>query len=252
MTVDFKAVKESVAIGHVISWLGLEGKWHTSDQWRGPCPICKTGGDRALVVTKSKSAFYCWGMKKGGDAIYLTSHIKDCSQTDAAKMLQEHFADAGKKAVSSPTSSQGAKSGFDAAGYAQKLDPAHASLEPLGIDPEVLRERQGGYAASGALRGTLALPVTREAKTVAFFGRAITGSPTLKFVNGFEPHDFIFGEDRVTDGTLTLCKDVLDVIRAQDAGLNAVCFLTETVTQVQLQILAALMDEKKCHELEIL
>lgn len=244
-TIDFAAIKDAVPIDNLVDYLALKGMWR-GDQWRGQCPSCK-GNDRSLVVTKGKG-FYCWDTKKGGDAIALVAHVKGISQPEAAKLIQEHY-----RVGSSPTTSQGpAKAGFDLDKYLAGLDPEHAALGPLGIDPEVLRGRQGGYASSGALRGYLALPATRDGKIVAFFGRSLDGSPTLKFINGFEPQDFIFGEDRVTEGTLTLCKDVIDVIKAQEAGVNAVAFLSECVSAVQLQILASLMDAKKVEVLEIL
>jgi hypothetical protein len=44
-----------------------------------PCPVCKTGGERAIVITPDKFVFYCFSAKVGGDAIALVSHIKGVS-----------------------------------------------------------------------------------------------------------------------------------------------------------------------------
>ena len=48
--VDFAALKQRVRIEDVLPELGLEMKQHAG-QWRGPCPACRSGGNRALVVT---------------------------------------------------------------------------------------------------------------------------------------------------------------------------------------------------------
>lgn len=244
--VDFAAIKNNVSIADLIPWLMLKGTWH-GDQWRGACPHCKSGGDRALVVTKSKSAFYCWALKKGGDCINLVAHVKDISQRDAAQIITDHFK------LNPPTrSQQQAKAGFDADKYAATLDPGHASLETLGVSPQALKEWRAGYSATGILRGRLALPVTRDGQIVAYIGRAVKDeSPLLVFPNGFVPQDYIFGEDKVTEGILQLVRDPLDVIRAQEAGMNVVCFITETISAQQLETLAALMDRAKCDALEL-
>jgi hypothetical protein len=47
--------------------------------------VCKSGGDRALIVTKSKGLFYCFAARKGGDAIALAAKIRGCGQNEAAQ-----------------------------------------------------------------------------------------------------------------------------------------------------------------------
>jgi DNA primase len=84
--VDFAALKERVSIEHAIQLLGLQLK-PAGNQLRGPCPICKTGGDRALVVTPAKGMFYCFMAQTGGDQIALVAHVKACKTTEAANFL---------------------------------------------------------------------------------------------------------------------------------------------------------------------
>jgi hypothetical protein len=75
-------------------------------------------------------------------------------------------------------------------------------------------------------------------------------SPTLTFPNGLVPHEHIFGGDRVAAGQLYLVRDPIAVLKAYEAGCeNVVCFLTEDVASIQLECLAALMDERKCESL---
>jgi len=78
------------------------------------------------------------------------------------------------------------------------------------------------------------------------------GSPTLSFPNGLSPAEFIFGADRVTEGESHLVRDPLDVMRARENSVdNVVAFLTESVTAQQLEMLASLMDERKCEALSL-
>ena len=65
--------------------------------------------------------------------------------------------------------------------------------------------------------------------------------------NGLNPREHIFDSDRVTGDPLYL---PIDVLKAFEAGCgNAVYFLTEDVAAIQLEALAALMDDRKCESL---
>ena len=84
--IDFQNLKQNVKIEDAVTLLGLKIARH-GDQMRGACPACKTGGDRALVITASKSVFYCFAAGEGGDVIALTAHIKGISMKEAAEFL---------------------------------------------------------------------------------------------------------------------------------------------------------------------
>ena len=74
----------------------------------------------------------------------------------------------------------------------------------------------------------------------------------LIFPKGFRPEQFLFNAHRVGEGELYLTRDPLAVLTAFDAGIgNVACVLTETVSAEQLQMLAALMDERGCESVEI-
>ena len=137
--VDFAKLKERITIEQVFSMLDVTLK-QKGDQWRGPCPTCNSGGDRALVVTKSKQAFYCFASRKGGDMIALVAHIQDVPVKDAALAIAEHT---GTGTVPrNGTSSRGTvpqKDGGKAS--ARTLQPlaylqaAHELVQALGLDP---------------------------------------------------------------------------------------------------------------------
>ena len=267
--IDFDEIKRSVSMDQVVAHLGISGlKARSARQWRGPCPFCK--GVDSFVVTndggqEKTGAFNCFKCPAGGDQIELVSlsrgHARKDRQGafDAAKELHERFlgskgggADSDRSSNSSPQPGKERRTGFDPVAYAKSLDPAHEAVAGLGVDVETLRQWKAGYANSGVNRGRLALPIAaRDGTVIGYCGRATKGeSPTLTFPNGLSPQEHIFGADRVTSEPLYLVRDPLDVLKAYESGCgNAVCFLTEDIAPIQLEALAALMDERKCDSL---
>ena len=147
------------------------------------------------------------------------------------------------------------RKGFDAEKHAAGLDPAHASLESLGVSAETYKAWKAGFSPTGVNRGRLALPVcARDGTVVAYCGRALADQqqPALIFPNGVTPSEHIFGADRVKEGELVLVRDPLDVLKAYENGIeNVVSFLTEVISSVQLQYLSALMDERRCETVSL-
>ena len=157
---DFEEIKRSTTFEKVASLLELHVKQH-GNQWRGPCPACKQGGDRALVITEGKG-FFCFAQKAGGDVIALVAHIRGCSVKDAAQFL------AGGNCTSTGTTSTSprqtvpesatAKEGTKTFAPLTYLEPAHLAVESIGFDTEFATKHGIGYAGKGILRGTVAIP----------------------------------------------------------------------------------------------
>jgi hypothetical protein len=270
--VDFAEIKRSVSMETVMQFLSLSGlKQRGASQWKGACPFCK--GQDCFVVSNDggrdkTGAFNCFKCPVGGDQIELVSLARGHGRRDAqgslaaAKELHDRFiakgvaADEGERAGNSsshrsPQPAQERRKGFDPQAYTKSLDPAHEALSGLGIDLETLREWKAGYSSSGINRGRLALPVVAlDGTVVGYMGRALKEeSPRLIFPNGAPLDGHIFGADRVISGQLYLVREPLDVLKAFESGFNAVCFLTEEIACIQLESLAALMDERKCESL---
>jgi hypothetical protein len=264
--IDFDEVKRAVRIEQVVAFLGLPGlKQKSAKQWKGACPFCK-GLDCFVVSSdggKDKTgAFNCFKCPAGGDQIELLSLFRGHPRKDpngayaAAKELHEKFCAQSmaepNRSNASPQPRREKRPSFDAEAYAKTLDPAHEALSGLGVEAETFRVWRAGFASSGVNRGRLALPVAAQDGTiVGYMGRTVKDdTPLLTFPNGLDPQEHIFGIDKVTSGQLFLVRDPLDVIRAYEAGCgNAVCFLTEEIKAIQLECLAALMDERQCESL---
>ena len=267
--IDFDEIKRTVPMDQVVGFLGISGlKPKGTRQWKGTCPFCK--GLDCFVVSndggrEKTGAFNCFKCPAGGDQIELVSLSRGHGRKDrqgafaAAKELHGRFLAAAAGVENSNSSSNGSpqpirerRSGFDPEAYVKTLDPAHEALAGLGVDAETFRQWKAGYASSGVNRGRLALPIAgKDGAIVGYFGRAVKGeSPTLTFPNGHNPSEHIFGADRVTSDPLYLLRDPIDVLKAFEAGCgNAVCFLTEDIAAIQLEALAALMDDRKCESL---
>lgn len=147
--IDFNELKASVSYADVVTRLNLTVK-QKGNQWRGPCPACKSGGDRALVITEGKG-YFCFAAHQGGDQIALAAHVLALSVKDAAAHL------VGQQSPTVPESEGGKET--------QKLQPLpylefdHPAVHAIGFDPEVAERLGIGYASKGIMRGTVAIPV---------------------------------------------------------------------------------------------
>jgi DNA primase len=158
--IDFEKVKADNAIEDVADALKLVMK-ASNNQFRGPCPACQAGGDRALVITPAKGAFYCFGARKGGDQIALVAHILNLPMKDAADWL-----DGGNSKVQDSTVPRKSTVPESERGNeTQKLAPLtyleadHPAVEAIGMDAEVAKALGAGYAGKGLMRGTVAIPI---------------------------------------------------------------------------------------------
>jgi len=251
--VDFADVKARISMERAISILGLK-MTPNGVQYRGPCPACKDGGDRALVVTMGKELFFCFAAKKGGDVIAFAAHVLGCKLNEAAERLSpETRTSAGTSTsrVQVPTATvppkeKGALKPLD------YLQAEHELVQGMGLSAETCSEWGAGYAPKGIMRGRLAIPIhDAQGTLLAYCGRAVKGeSPELIFPNGFNPEGIIFGAHRVEEGFLYVVKDPLDVLRSYEGGItNVVAWLT-AITPQWLDTLSSLMDERKVETME--
>jgi DNA primase len=167
--VDFQEIKKRISIEDAVKVLGLKMK-PGNNQLRGPCPRCNEGGDRALVITPSKSAYFCFAEKKGGDQIALAAHIRACSVRDAAVFLSGE--ESTGTSISTSTSgstvpkSEGGERSDRTLQPLSYLESDHEAVSAVGFDPEFCRHHGIGYAGRGIMRGTVAVPFRDEHGTL--------------------------------------------------------------------------------------
>lgn len=168
--IDFAELKARVSIEEAASKLGLQ-LTKSGAQFRAPCPSCKTGGPRAVVITPAKNLYYCFAAEKGGDQIALVAHARGCAVQEAAEWLggtstkvQVPSTSTGtvRKERATPPPEQ--KAGLNPLDY---LDPEHAAVEAVGLDAQTAQALGIGYAPKGMMRGTVAIPIRLEDGTLA-------------------------------------------------------------------------------------
>lgn len=228
--VNFTEVKERVSLPDALKMLGLQ-LTEKDGVYRGKCPACNTGGERALVVTTGKGAF-CFAAKKGGDVIWLAAHIKGIEVKAAAEFLMGKEPTPQKEQV---MSNGGTLKPLD------YLDPKHEKVLEI-VTEETARFVGMGYAPKGIMRGTVAVPLHDATGTlVAYVGL----EEPYRLPTGFLRTQHIFNAHRITTGEVRLLSTVEDVLRAQDAGIDdAIAFLTTTIGAEQLKTLADLLETK--------
>ncbi len=166
--VDFAELKERVTIDQVADLLGLQMK-PFGKQLRGPCPACNEGGDRALVITPERGAFYCFADKQGGDLIALAAHIRGEAMKEAAGFIHHSLTVPEEKAAQ--------QNGATATKLHKKLQPLshleydHPALTAQGIDPAIAEGLGIGWATKGIARGNIVIPVRDgEGSLIGYIG----------------------------------------------------------------------------------
>jgi hypothetical protein len=255
---DFAALKERVSLEETMRLLDLKLTLKNGS-YRGKCPV-HGGDDRSLVLTPGKG-FKCWASNMpGGSQLDLILHVHGKEQSKgnlpyAAQWLEEKTggrnstsngsAIADTAPVTKPPAPRH-KQGYEAAAYASRLDPAHASLASLNVAPETFTAFMAGFASTGLNRGRLAIALHDPAgAAIGHFGFALgDAQPRLLFHESVDPRAYVFNAHRAV-GEVRLVRDPLAVMAAHEAGEAAICFLTDLVEPHQHELLAALQDQKK-------
>jgi DNA primase len=254
--IDFAELKANLAIEDAIQLLGVPLK-KRGDAFRGPCPTCRSGGNRALVVTPAKQAFYCFGAKTGGDVIALAAHLRGCDMKGAAEFLTGKGSDpepGDKKANGSTVPEERTKEAARSLRPLSYLEAEHSFVQKLGLDEQTCTDFGAGYASKGIMRGRLAIPIhDGDGVLTAYCGRALKGEePMLIFPRDFEPDAHLFNAHQITSDDLVLVRDPLDALIATQNGVdNVVSSLTETLSANQLRMLADLMEQNDCQAVEL-
>ena len=271
--INFDEIKRSVSMEQVVDFLRIPGlKQKSARQWKGACPFCK--GMDCFVVTDDggrdkTGAFNCFKCPAGGDQIELVSLSRGNPRKDPkgpsppprnctsglwrpaaaeAARLSERF---GYVTVPPSPAERGGRGSIRRPTPRRSIPPMRLWRGSASIRRPIGSGRRA-MPARASIAAAWRLPITgKDGAIVGYFGRVVKDeSPTLIFPNGLNPQEHIFGADRVTSGPLYLVRDPIDVLKAFEAGCgNAVCFLTEDIAAIQLEALAALMDERKCESL---
>ncbi|MCB0055400.1 MAG: hypothetical protein KDE45_00155 [Caldilineaceae bacterium] len=177
MYIDFQELKSEVGVQAVADMLALKLTAH-DEGLRGPCPRCKSGGDRALVVTPGKG-YYCFADHKGGDSIALAAHVLNVPMKDAALKIADFFGLLSQQ--------KAAKEPAEQAPHQTVLEPLdyllfeHEAVQALGLPPATAEALGIGYAKKGIMRGRVAIPLrTPDGTLTGYCGYSAKTEPRLK------------------------------------------------------------------------
>lgn len=231
--VSFNDVKEKVSFPDAVKLLSLN-LTERDGIYRGKCPACNAGRDRALVITPGKG-FYCFQAKKGGDVIALAAHIRGIPVKEAAEFL---VGEGTGKPVGQPAPGTPPPLGLKPLAH---LEHQHERVQAI-ISEETAIQLGVGYTNKGIMRGTVAVPIHDPVGTlIAYVG--IEEDGFYRFPAGFLPTQHLFNAHRVLGGEVHIVPTVEDVLRAYDQGIiDCVCFLRVTIAPGQLRLLADWLD----------
>lgn len=176
--VDYRELKKAVSMTAILEWLGItlkpEGK-----TFRGECPFCHKGGDRAFVATPSEHLYFCHHEGYGKDTLDLVARMHNLSTREAAIEIAEHFGFGTVKSTAhAETSSTTSSKSRQQSGELKPLEHLkfdHEVLDALGI-PKAVAEAIGvGVPSKGVIRNRLAIPIRLSDGTLlGYFGLAIS------------------------------------------------------------------------------
>jgi len=189
MYIDFKELKQRFSVENVAEMLALKLTSNgEANQWRGPCPRCNDGDERALVVTTGKG-YYCFSAKEGGDCIALAAHILDLPMKHAALHIVEHADDEPERErkPEEKREPETEKQGTAPLQPLTYLHHKHEAVQALGIDADSAETLGIGYAKKGIMRGRVAIPIREEDGTlVGYCGFSAKADPPLKLPKNFD------------------------------------------------------------------
>ncbi|HEX4961373.1 MAG TPA: CHC2 zinc finger domain-containing protein [Thermoanaerobaculia bacterium] len=247
--VSFAEVKRAVSMAAVLAHYGLLTDLSAKGQnLVGPCPFCQGKSKRQFQVNAGKNAWYCFGCKEGGNVLDFVAKREGISVRSAAMKLDAWF-DLGL-AVEKPGTEEYASPAkvpatpLEVAPPAKELpalnppltftlktlDPHHASLAALGLQPTTLQLFDAGYCTKGLLKGRLAIPIHNDhGELVAYAGLAVgeDETPRYLFPPNFHPALEVMNLHRLPElagdnEVLYLVPEVEDVLRLAGSGVVAV------------------------------
>ena len=182
MRLDFNEIKHRVSLLDAARVLQLELKEGNGEapQYRGICPTCKAGGERALTITPGQG-FYCQTSKEGGSVLDLVIHIKQCTLRQSAEFLATTFlAQPAPPPQPAPTPAPSpVEAKADELQPLKNLDTAHKALEALKLPQDVATAIGAGYCSKGLMRGLVAIPMrTTTGKLIGYIGVTEAKLPT--------------------------------------------------------------------------
>jgi DNA primase len=259
--VDFRVLKQSIAIEQVLTSYRIELKCAGHHQLRGLCPLPTHGSERSrqsFSVDTAKNVWACHSTtccearqgRVGGNVLDLVAWLEGCTIRDAALRLED--LGCGRREGINVREQQLASKGSSRSRSPDRLPRLtfslcmrwHPYLEQRGVDPSTAaRFGVGYYAGSGFLRHRIVFPIhDSEGQLVAYAGRSIDGSePRYLFPPGFRKSQVVFNLHRAVGeaaGCAIVVEGFFDCLRVHQAGYrNVVALMGVSLSEMQEKLL---------------
>lgn len=253
--VDFKEIKQRVAIEAVLAHYNIQLRRANRHSLRGACPLpthtSETSKDSFSVHT-SKNMWACQSTscaaarqgRKGGNILDFVSIMANCSIRDAALMLRDWFllssvssssttgkgSEVKEKLVSENAIETGDEENNKPLTFALKeINHAHPYVLQRGITAETATTfGVGFFPGRGSMSGRVVIPIhNNNGELVAYAGRSIDGTePKYRLPTGFKKSAELFNLHRVRAlsdcDRVIVCEGFFDCMKVHQAGFSAV------------------------------
>ncbi|MCP4549615.1 MAG: toprim domain-containing protein [bacterium] len=251
---DFKVLKQSVAIAQVLAAKGLTEHFKKrGDRLIGPCPIHNGDNRSAFVVSLSENLWHCFSRcHAGGDVVELVRRLDGLNYRQTAERL------ASLASLVPPTASHFQQSGSLAEPLGQPrkrfhpysrrllLDPSTPFLLNKGITASTASSFEAGaYHGRGFLDGCIGVRLhDLSGKPLGYAGRRLNGQHASangkwKFPPRLPKNQILYGYHRLGNPRrLCVVEGPWSVMRLHQIGVPAVALLGAHLSGIQRHVLA--------------
>jgi len=260
--VDFKEIKQRVAITEVIARYNVELTRVNQTSLKGNCPLPShaSGSKNTFFVSEAKSAWYCHSEsckrnngKAGGNVIDFVAAMDGCTVYAAAKRIAEWFperasngtepakteAKAPQPISGNPANPQSGKTGNAPLAFSLKdVNPEHPMIQERGISVETAKLfGVGFFPGKGSMAGRIVFPLYENGSLVGYAGRttlpASDTNPKWLFGKGLKK-TFLYGlEPCDPSQPLIVCESLWGPLWFREHGVQAASLMGSEMTDEQ-------------------
>ncbi|HEY6271646.1 MAG TPA: toprim domain-containing protein [Terriglobales bacterium] len=262
--VDFREIKERVAIIDVVARYGVKLRRVGPDGLRGKCPLPMHSSRNSVdsfSISLSRNAWSCQSAscvaacsgRVGGNVLDLVALLERCSLREAALHLQDWFGSAspnvGQRSHRAEPGETANSANRPLSFTLHHIDRRHVYLRGRDIHPETADTfGVGMYDGSGFLHGRIVIPIHNEhGQLVAYAGRAVDHQqPKYRLPAGFRKSDALFNLHRAArtgDRSVIVVEGFFDALKVHQAGYpSVVALMGSSLSKRQAHLLTSHFD----------
>ena len=250
MGFDFKLIRQTVSVEHVLVSYGVHLRRVDQVYLRGDCPLPThtSKSRRTFVVNTHKNLWICHSRscaaasgRKGGDVVDLACAMERCSPLCAAQKLTAWLADAKQcSQPAEPSSSQLTPERNEPLGFELTGVAYHPYLALRGITRQTAEFFGVGYfEGRGLMANRIVVPIHDEnGELIAYAGRSLDGQePKYRLPFGFHKRLVLYNRHRVSGGQVVLVEGFFGCVKVQQAGFPCVALMGRYLSPEQERLL---------------